>query len=566
MLLATYYCYLPSSRRLQTTPGSKSVRRFRRRLALTALGMSESTSTSCALWLPKKKRFCNFAPVTGFSYCGHHLASRGDTQGAKGQERIPCPLDGCHSIYAKDLQRHLKVCPRAKEIALLEAQPYFQRDANRGDELEPAQAAASSSTATASGADGAEATAASSTSSTAPATAADAPIHYSLEARRASLLDSISTDALMALLQRVEKAHRESAERVRPEAEEVEMGAGAGDGAGAKRQKHAVQNERMVSVMAVLGLLSPGATHIEFGAGKGALSAAVSEASLAPPRHVLVDLIKPHGSADRELVQRGATCVRLKVDICHLLLRGVPQLWPPQPAEHAAGAVVVAGEAAGAAGVAGEAVSGAACVACAPRADGKWSALGKHLCGAATDYTLRCLVAAASGDSDGARRAVVDGVVLATCCHHRCEWRSYVNQEYILSLGFSGEQFGTLCALSSWATGCRASAGAATAPTAEGSAVLQSGAAAGLPPAAVAAEAEEHPPADTAATRELERSIGGRLSAAERVKLGLACKRLLDTGRLRYLAQHGYRGWLQHYVPESVSPENTLLVAVPGEE
>ena len=187
--------------------------------------MSELASTSCALWLPKKKRFCNFAPVTGFSYCGHHLASRGDTQGAKGQERIPCPLDGRHSIYAKDLQRHLKVCPRAKEIALLEAQPYFQRDANRGDKLEPAQAAASSSTA--SGADGAEATA--------PATAADAPIHFSLEARRASLLDSISTDALMALLQRVENAHRESAERVRPEVEMVEMGAGAGDGAGAKR-------------------------------------------------------------------------------------------------------------------------------------------------------------------------------------------------------------------------------------------------------------------------------------------------------------------------------------------
>ena len=212
-------------------------------------------------------------------------------------------------------------------------------------------------------------------------------------------------------------------------------------------------------------------------------------------------------------------------------------------------------------------MSEAACVPCAPRAYGKWSALGKHLCGVATDYTLRSLVAAASGGSDGARRAVVDGVVVATCCHHRCEWRSYVNQEYILSLGFSGEQFGTLCALSSWATGCRASAGAATAAAAEGSTVLQSGAAAGLPPPAVAAEAEEHQPADTAATRELERSIGGRLSAAERVELGLACKRLLDTGRLRYLAQHGYRGWLQHYVPESVSPENTLLVAVPrGEE
>ena len=169
---------------------------------------SRTTTTKCALWLPKKNRYCNFPPVSGFSYCGHHLASRGDAPAAKGQERIPCPLDPNHSIYAKDLQRHLKVCPRAKEVALQEAEPYFERNANRGTEAEPEPEPAAEATAPA-----------------AAAAAADAPIHRSLNAAsRESALGSIGTDALLALLRLVEKAHRESAEAVRPEegvAEEV---------------------------------------------------------------------------------------------------------------------------------------------------------------------------------------------------------------------------------------------------------------------------------------------------------------------------------------------------------
>ena len=55
----------------------------------------------------------------------HHLAARAADGGS---ERIPCPLDNSHSIYAHDVKRHLKICPKAKEAAIESALPCFRRD------------------------------------------------------------------------------------------------------------------------------------------------------------------------------------------------------------------------------------------------------------------------------------------------------------------------------------------------------------------------------------------------------------------------------------------------------
>ena len=71
--------------------------------------------TACTLWLPRKSRYCHFAKVSGFEFCAHHLASRGDADDAKRGKRIPCPLDPTHSVFERDLARHLKKCPKARE-------------------------------------------------------------------------------------------------------------------------------------------------------------------------------------------------------------------------------------------------------------------------------------------------------------------------------------------------------------------------------------------------------------------------------------------------------------------
>ena len=66
----------------------------------------------------------------------------------------------------------------------------------------------------------------------------------------------------------------------------------------------------------------------------------------------------------------------------------------------------------------------------------------------------------ASVDSDNAARGVYDdglrsgrrgiqGLAIATCCHHRCSWQHYAGQATFTNMGFSPEDFEVM----SWMTG-----------------------------------------------------------------------------------------------------------------
>ena len=52
--------------------------------------------------------------------------------------------------------------------------------------------------------------------------------------------------------------------------------------------------------------------------------------------------------------------------------------------------------------------------------------VSKHLCGAATDLALRCLETfSASGNAKGK----IETILIALCCHHRCDWNIYVGKD-----------------------------------------------------------------------------------------------------------------------------------------
>ncbi|XP_035871690.1 tRNA:m(4)X modification enzyme TRM13 homolog isoform X3 [Phyllostomus discolor] len=201
--------------------------------------------------------------------------------------------------------------------------------------------------------------------------------------------------------------------------------------------------------------------------------------------------------------------------------------------------------------------------------------IGKHLCGVATDLALRCLVGAGGargedgsgepsakrrkdGRADGEARTAAEegrggpapapwsppvaGIVIALCCHHRCDWRHYVGREHFRALGLGALEFHYFQRMSSWATCGLRGAARRGGPSADG---------------------EEHDGAGHPVTDGRAESPPGSLTAEEKEDIGRLCKLLIDHGRAEYLRRHGFRPALQYYTEPGVSPENVLLTAVP---
>lgn len=72
-------------------------------------------------------------------------------------------------------------------------------------------------------------------------------------------------------------------------------------------------------------------------------------------------------------------------------------------------------------------------------------AVGKHLCGGATDVTLRCLI------NGNQTRKSVRGFVIALCCHHRCSWRAFVGKKFLLDNGITQKEFDVMTKMVGWA-------------------------------------------------------------------------------------------------------------------
>lgn len=53
-----------------------------------------------------------------------------------------------------------------------------------------------------------------------------------------------------------------------------------------------------------------------------------------------------------------------------------------------------------------------------------------------------------------------------------------------------------------------------------------------------------------------------KMKPMERAVLGFKCKQIIDAGRMKWVnKKHGLDSKLVKYIPASISPENTLLIA-----
>ncbi|XP_047515556.1 tRNA:m(4)X modification enzyme TRM13 homolog isoform X5 [Pieris napi] len=139
-----------------------------------------------------------------------------------------------------------------------------------------------------------------------------------------------------------------------------------------------------------------------------------------------------------------------------------------------------------------------------------------HTCyvelGAGKDFSLRCL---ASANTLPKTR----GMLIATCCHHRCSSNGYVAHKHLTELGIDKREFNIMLGIVSWAT------------------------------------------CGDGRSRDKRDSGQRDLSRQRREEVGRRAKAVLDWGRVLYLKECGFDARLTYFIPDSVSPENLCIVA-----
>ncbi|CDK27501.1 unnamed protein product [Kuraishia capsulata CBS 1993] len=253
-------------------------------------------------------------------------------------------------------------------------------------------------------------------------------------------------------------------------------------------QKHVIQQSSMIQHLEQLGALSDSElSFVEFGCGRAELSYYLSkvlqkrnETQKVKTQFLLVDRGNPRMKFDHKMRESGINARRVKVDIKDLIVEKALREEAEQD------------------------TSG-------------YFGISKHLCGVATDLTLRCVI-----NSDLAK---FRGMTIAMCCRHCCQYDQLLagSKDYLTELGISRPEFQLmLIKMVSWATSGKES--------------YKKG------------ENTEH--------------FTGR-SIQERFEIGLKARRIVDESRLRGLRNHGLVGKLVRYVSFDTSPENCLLIVGP---
>ena len=243
---------------------------------------------------------------------------------------------------------------------------------------------------------------------------------------------------------------------------------------GSEKRKHILQTSSMLGIMQENSFLQPKTCFIEFGAGKAAvtfwLASALKDVSFtkvlvvdkASHRHKRDNLIQ-----DRDLVER------IRADIADLDLKGLDMV---------------------------------------DRCE-SFCGVSKHLCGAATDLTLRCMV---QGNQHIRK---TKNFIICVCCHHRCDWNTFVGKEWFVANDIDKETFNVMIKMVSWS---------------------------------VCGDGRNRNKRDTVDVKEAKRK--------EKEEIGWKCKRLIDFARLEYLNDNKYDAKMNFYTEKSVTLENVCLI------
>ena len=202
----------------------------------------------------------------------------------------------------------------------------------------------------------------------------------------------------------------------------------------------------------------------------------------------------------------------------------------------------------------------------------------------------------------------LEAIVLALCCHHRCDWQTYTGKEFFTDLGLTARDFHLICSMTSWATCATRTFLNKLAERAtedhENDEALKSKENSSI--TEIKAEIEENEPEskrtkieDAKETTSFDIKLKGSktgsvesgsdqqqkhsepagehdspvddseyyhprygsLTPEQREEAGYQCKKLIDMGRLKFIERHGFHVRLVKYTTSELSLENVALLA-----
>ncbi|KAG0241322.1 tRNA:m(4)X modification enzyme TRM13 [Actinomortierella wolfii] len=495
----------------------------------------------CHFYVKGKGRYCKLRAKLTNKYCGEHSMLEGNdgkeavseanstqpTETAASdntkevRKRVPCPLDPTHTVWEDDLKSHTARCNARPRGSVA-----YVQDINL-TLPEPTE---------------------------------------SILAQ--DMLTKLTSSELLDLVTKVEALYDKYVPPIRtmildhPAMDERKKTI--------QNIKHAQQQGSLLGHMDRLGLLSdPRACFIEFGAGRGGLSRYLKEAlqDRGEANFVLVDRMAVRNKADSYIagidqVPKSYVARRM-IDIKDLKLVKLPET------ERSVGSVVDPvvmtqekdGETVPATSEATIDKSSNEGARVSVKTKRPVVALSKHLCGGATDITLKCLVDYKAEFEASEQPQAVRGILIALCCHQLCRNHMYPNQKFLQECGITEREFALICRMSSWGVSINRSRAASPGGDSDNTEKKCEKDKSNDNDGEDEDEEEEHGQVDTAA-----KDLGSNLSllnVQRRIELGLRCKRLLDIGRVKYLEKHGFDAEVIYYTDRDTSLENLALMAVP---
>ena len=382
---------------------------------------------TCKFWVASRQRFCKFLiSKDSDEYCAVHDSGSGD------KARIPCPIDPKHMIFKKDTEKHVLKCSRVVDNLFSSQQPFTNKGCNVNL-----------------------------LSETESSTDAEIPAFSELELvnLRSTLFDAreelaklIQSRSLCVEIPSESTVFSEGWSDVVESC--VSSMLGSGWSSREEIDKHNLQNASLLEVLRendITPSLDSEKVYVELGCGKAGLSKwlmysidSVPETPTETPVFLLLDYeARRHKQENKREIQDKVSpqsVIRLRSDIRDVDLL---EFLTPKSVQEIP-------DLQGKVGSPERRLSELNRKVTTIQSRPNWPykeviGFAKHLCGAATDFGLRCL--------ERVKNRKVS-IVFATCCHHRCDWTQLVGREVLVSLNVcsTASQFKRIISLAGWAT------------------------------------------------------------------------------------------------------------------